>query len=429
MNKIFERVRESLKSIKIRTISVLAIAVLIIVIASSFIFKEENVTKKQEVNSSELARAMTYDRVEEGDESTNSEYVNFDAFFLRDLDGDGYAEGVRGTCRQIGKQDTLYMDIKVQGRGYLKNGKILINSKNAYLEAAIPKDVDVKENAIGSNIKQIVFNDLETGTQRLFTGVVKSGNYSYSTSKADALLNNINNYSQINSVTLTGVHVAPDGTETLIEKTVEFNIDWYATVEANFTKTVQEKDVKDMVDEENDEINLQFDVELKEIKNDAFVNKAQIELDIPKLNDYDAIRVDVKDANFEYDMATKKVVATREAIVDSNGKIIKNAYVLTNGVRITRFNVTVTYPLEAYKSIGRDSVEALFKTKAVYEGFNNPNEEFDNPYISNVAMNNVQIIFTKISGEEPKFDVFAGKLVYNPERYVIVKDNVLKRNI
>ena len=95
MNKIFERVRESLKSIKIRTISVLAIAVLIIVIASSFIFKEENVTKKQEVNSSELARAMTYDRVEEGDESTNSEYVNFDAFFLRDLDGDGYAEGVR----------------------------------------------------------------------------------------------------------------------------------------------------------------------------------------------------------------------------------------------------------------------------------------------------------------------------------------------
>ncbi len=427
MNKIFERVRESLKSIKIRTISVLAIAVLIIVIASSFIFKEENVTKKQEVNSSELARAMTYDRVEEGDESTNSEYVNFDAFFLRDLDGDGYAEGVRGTCRQIGKQDTLYMDIKVQGRGYLKNGKILINSKNAYLEAAIPKDVDVKENAIGSNIKQIVFNDLETGTQRLFTGVVKSGNYSYSTSKADALLNNINNYSQINSVTLTGVHVAPDGTETLIEKTVEFNIDWYATVEANFTKTVQEKDVKDMVDEENDEINLQFDVELKEIKNDAFVNKAQIELDIPKLNDYDAIRVDVKDANFEYDMATKKLVATREAIVDSNGKIIKNAYVLTNGVRITRFNVTVTYPLEAYKSMGTDSVELQFKPKAFYEGFNNPNEEFDNPYKSKIITNLFSIIFNNMTKEEgSRLDVYVGKYVYNPVRYVVSKDNALK---
>ena len=427
MNKIFERVRESLKSIKIRTISVLAIAVLIIVIASSFIFKEENVTKKQEVNSSELARAMTYDRVEEGDESTNSEYVNFDAFFLRDLDGDGYAEGVRGTCRQIGKQDTLYMDIKVQGRGYLKNGKILINSKNAYLEAAIPKDIDVKENAIGSNIKQIVFNDLETGTQRLFTGVVKSGNYSYSTSKADALLNNINNYSQINSVTLTGVHVAPDGTETLIEKTVEFNIDWYATVEANFTKTVQEKDVKDMVDEENDEINLQFDVELKEIKNDAFVNKAQIELDIPKLNDYDAIRVDVKDANFEYDMATKKLVATREAIVDSNGKIIKNAYVLTNGVRITRFNVTVTYPLEAYKSMGTDSVELQFKPKAFYEGFNNPNEEFDNPYKSKIITNLFSIIFNNMTKEEgSRLDVYVGKYVYNPVRYVVSKDNALK---
>ncbi len=422
---LLQKLKNGMKNKKARLLTITTVILLLLGISCGVIFKSKNLAGNNQI-SGELARAMTYDRVQDGDEATNSEYVNFDVFFLRDLDGDGYAEGVRGTCREVGNQDTLYMNLKIQGQGYLKDGRIQINSKNLYFEAAIPKDNDIRANAIGQNVKEILFNDLNTGTQRLLTGVVKSGNYSYNTTRLDALGNNINNYSQINSITLTGTHVAPDGTETPVEKTVEFNMDWYATVEAEVITETKEYELDKMIDGESDEVNLNFESIIRETKCDAFVNKAKIEIDVPQLNGYDAIRVSAKDADCQYDPETKKAVITKFATTDENGKIIKNVYYWKDSRRYTNFNVTVTYPLEAYKSIGRDSVEALFKTKAVYEGFNNPNEEFDNPYISNVAMNNVQIIFTKISGEEPKFDVFAGKLVYNPERYVIVKDNVLK---
>ena len=60
----------------------------------------------------ELARAMTYEEVADGDEEVEgtNNCVQFDAFFLRDLNGDGYAESIRGTSKEIGSEDTLYME-------------------------------------------------------------------------------------------------------------------------------------------------------------------------------------------------------------------------------------------------------------------------------------------------------------------------------
>jgi len=44
----------------------------------------------------ELARAMTYEQFEDGDEDIEgTDNVKFSAFFLRDLDGDGYAEKIK----------------------------------------------------------------------------------------------------------------------------------------------------------------------------------------------------------------------------------------------------------------------------------------------------------------------------------------------
>ncbi len=396
-----------------------------------------NVNRRNSFIDQELARTMTYDIVQEGDENVEgTDFVKFDAFFLRDLNGDGYAEGVRGTCKQIGKQDILYMDIKVQGNGYLKDGKITINSNNMYFETAIPKDNEIKENAIGNNVKEILFNNLNTGTQRLLTGTVKSGNYAYEYEKTIALGNNINNYNKVNSITFSGIHVADDNTETKIEKTVDFNIDWYATVSAeianhfgsdDFDYVNQEQKIDSMIDEENNEINLKFSVLMRENKGEAFLSKAQIEMDVPNLNGYDPIRVEVKDADYNYDELTKKLVASKIASVDENGKITKNIYQFAENKRYTKFDVTVTYSLEAYKTIGAESVEAQFKTKAFYEGFNNPNEEFNNPYKSNVATNTINIAFrTMIAGEGARIDVYTGKFVYNPQRYIVSKENALK---
>ena len=90
----------------------------------------------------ELARAMTYEEVADGDEEVEgtNNCVQFDAFFLRDLNGDGYAESIRGTSKEIGKEDTLYMELNVQTAGSLKNAKITVNGENFYLQTALPKD-------------------------------------------------------------------------------------------------------------------------------------------------------------------------------------------------------------------------------------------------------------------------------------------------
>ena len=97
MGNLVEKIRRILKNKKVKVLSIAIILLLLIAIASSFIFKEENFTKKQKVNSAELARAMTYAQVQEGDNAVEgTDNVKFDAFFLRDLDADGYAESLRG---------------------------------------------------------------------------------------------------------------------------------------------------------------------------------------------------------------------------------------------------------------------------------------------------------------------------------------------
>ena len=106
--------------------------------------------------------------MQEGEEAVEgTPNVKFDAFFLRDLDGDGYAESIRGTSKQIGSEDTLYMELNVQTAGYLKDAKIEIDGKNFYLQTALPKDDELKDNYIGNNIKIIEFNDIANGTQKL----------------------------------------------------------------------------------------------------------------------------------------------------------------------------------------------------------------------------------------------------------------------
>ena len=46
------------------------------------------------------------------------------------------------------------------------------------------KDNELKDNYIGTNVKKLEFNDMTNGTQKLITGAVRSGDYSYASSKA-----------------------------------------------------------------------------------------------------------------------------------------------------------------------------------------------------------------------------------------------------
>ena len=419
-----------------------------IVILFANIFSPKSKIKNEKVNDAELARAREYARVEDGQEKveiTNSagekvnfDYVQFDAFFLRDLNGDGYAEGVRGTCKEIGKEDTLYMELNVLTKGYLKDGKITINGdKNYYLQTSIVKDNEVKNNYVSNDTQKIEFNKIKNGTQKLLTAVVRSGDYSYTSTKTAAIGKDINKYSKINSVTLTGTHVEEleDGTtkETPIEKTVEFNVDWYGTTKAeilpyikgNLENLNQKYDINKLINEQSQELNLKFKIGIQEAENKLLLKKSYIEGTIPQLNGYNPSNVYIEGTNvkYTYNQKTRKFTAQQEAILDEN-KVITTE--VNNGSyyekRYNIYDVNVIYPLEAYKNFGVDSIEYKVPIKAYYEGYNNKNSEFKNPYKSNIAENVFVITYSDPDGEVAHFEVKVGRRIFEPvDRYIVSK--------
>lgn len=165
----------------------LIVAVLFIIVLIAIIANVVGNKKEKTEMTPEIARSLEYNRVNSGDENTESEYVKFDAFFLKDLDGDGNADAIRGTCNSIGKEDTLYMELKVLSDGYLKDGTITINGDNFYFNTRLVKDGIIANNYIGTNTRTIKLEEIQNGTQKLITGIVRSGDYTSSYSKASAI--------------------------------------------------------------------------------------------------------------------------------------------------------------------------------------------------------------------------------------------------
>ena len=417
----------------------IAIALVAVIIAIAIISsKGEGTRKKNFIPDSELARAMTYDQFTDADASVNgTDYVKFGAFFLRDINNDGYAEKIKGTCKQVGKEDTLYMELNVLTNGYLENGVITINSDNFYLQTAIPKDSEVKDNVISNNTKQISLNQINNGTQKLLTGIVRTGDYSYDSQKFAAIGNDTTKYSKVNSVTLTGTHVAADGTRTQISKTVEFNMDWYGTTKAEIPSYVagssnlsQSKDNTNVIDEENKQAVFEFDIGMQETNNQLILSKAHLEGTIPQLNGYDPSKVEIVDSNatFSYEEATKTFQAEKLTELNTDRTVSKQCYDGTYYEnRYNKFKLKVTYPLDAYNATGNDTVEIKIPVSGYYEGYNNTNTEFKKQHKSNIARGIIVLNYSRPTGSVARFDVVVGKYMVNPYlRYIVSKRNPLK---
>ena len=411
-----KNVKKSSNGIKARKLwTILGTIILLAIIAVSVVVNQ--VTKRQGgVITSELAKAMTYDQVEDGDEALDeTPNVKFDAFFLRDINNDGYTEGIRGTCKEIGDEDTLYMELNVQTAGYLKDAKITINSDNFYLQTALPEDEEFKSSYIGNNIETIEFKDISNGTQKTITGIVRSGDYSYSNTKTAAIGSNINNYSKVNSVTLTGTYV--NGTQEIpISKTVSFNIDWYGTTTAGIYSTLQNKDIEDAIDEENGVVNLDFTIYTQETEQELLLSSNHVEGEIPELNGYapTEVRYTGSTGVFNYDAETRTFTIDKTAVVDENGNIT------TSVARSNSYSIRVTYPIEAYQSLGTDTVTLSIPVSTYYEGYNNRSTEFTNPYRSNIAEATIIARYEQPAGTEAEFDVKVGKYVSSPTtRYIV----------
>ena len=403
---------------KLRLFIILFAIIALITTAVFIILKKNNQTQLSNYDN-ELLRTMSYEQFVDGDEAIdNTDNVKFSSFFLRDLDGDGYAEKIKGTCKEVGAEDTLYMEIIVQTAGYLKDAKIDINGQNFYLQTALPKDNELKENYIGNNIKKIEFEQLNNGTQKLLTGIVKSGDYS----KYDAIGNNVNNYSRNdNSIVLTGTYVAENGTETPITKEINLVTDWYGTTEAKIvsSSTTQSRyDLPDRIDEDNGRLTLLFNIDTEEMKKELNLSSNYVEATIPQLNGYNPISVSLVSGGGEttYDETTRLFTITKNAETDANGIIT------TSISRNSANKIEVVYPLEAYTSLENDSVSIKIPVSTYYEGYNNQNQEFQNPYKSNIAKTTIVANYSRPKGNVNVANLFitVGKYVSTPNYHYMV---------
>ncbi len=378
----------------------------------------------------EIARTMTYEKVKEGDgaKDTGSQFVEFDAFFLRDIDGDGIADGVRGTCRKVGEYDTLYMQLNVLTDGHLEEGVIRINSDNFYLETAIPKDNEVRENAIGLNIKEIKLNNINNGTQKLLTGIVRSGDYAQPSTITSAIGKNAKNYSKINSITLTGVHVSDneEHTRTPIYKKVDFKVDWHGYTKMRITNLEQKGNIDTGINQEKGELKIDFTIYTEETKEELILKRAVVEGTIPQLNNQDPIRVESTNSNvkLKYNDQNRTFIAEKESTLNEETGLVTNTISKYNN-----FQISVVYPLSAFTDLGQEYINLRIPVKAYYEGHNNPNPEFKNPERSNEENQIILVSYMKpvVQQYDPSFQIRVGKYVYRPtERYLISKEKPLK---
>ena len=393
------------------SISVLAVVTAIITVVALLVNTQNK--KAKLLADPEIQKSMEYEQVQEGDEKVpNTDYVKFDAFFLRDLDGDGYAEQVRGMCRDINKTDTLYMNLNVLTNGKLVDGKITIKTSNMNLSTAIVEDNVIKQNYISNNTTEIALKDVNNGTQKLIYGTVNASNFG----------NDTNKYSQINSVVLTGKHIADDGTETQISKKVDFNVDWYGSVTASIYYYTGTQNIEEITDENKENITLNFSVTTRETTDDLILKKAVLEGTIPTVNGYKPTSVELTSSyvNFEYDEETGNFTITREASINEAGIVTKTV------ADYNTFNFKVTYPYELYESLTGDTLSLIVPVKAYYEGFNNPNDEFQNPIQSNIAERNITFLWRKPEGSVARFDVTIGKYRSYDHNYIISKEEPLK---
>lgn len=381
----------------VNTKNILAVFfVIIIAFLSIYTIKKKNKSFKV---TPEILRSREYDVVQAGDEKTNSDCVLFDAFFLKDLDGDGKADSIRGTCNEIGKQDTLYMDLKIINNGHFKDGVITINSSNFNLATTLVKDQIIAQNYISENTKTIKLKDIQNGNQKLITGIVRA-----------AIGNDTNNYTKINSVTLTGTHVDDNGHETPINKTINFTVDWYGTVETN----IESKNINNEVDNldqllEGENVKLQFDLKTYENKNQLILKSANLEGTIPELNGYKPTSFSLEGDNLitTYDAETGKFTTKREAQLNNNHEVTKKVETSSSGMyRFNTYRIKLTYPREAYDNMEGNNIELLIPIKTWYEGYNNPNEQFENPYTSNVDETTVIARWVKYSGNAYRLDIY-----------------------
>ena len=414
-SKWIQAIREKLKNKK-AVIAFTSSFVIILGIILTFVVINMNANKIKTTDS-EILRSMEYEEVKKNDDKVDgTNFVKFDAFFTRDLDGDGYAEKLRGSCRPISSKDTLYFSINVLTEGYFKDGQISINGENIKLQTAIIADSVVSTNAISEDTTSISLNQLMPGSQKLFSGLTTPN-----------IRDNINDYSSSNnSVTLTGTYVTDGGQEIPISKEVKFIVDWHGEVK---TELKTETGISTLryylsnIEKSDTEIGLRFNIEAHEIAEELILAGQNVTMTFPELNGYRASSARVINEGYTstYDDQTGILEIEKSSTIAGDGSVE------TAISRRSYLGIMMYYPVEAYSfELGQDIVLEI-PIEAYHTGYNNINAEFENPKMSNIAQKTIYIVYTEI-GEI--YNMYVGERLYREfpyyNGYLISKEKPLK---
>lgn len=388
---------------------VVFIAVAIMAIMTAVIVKNKATKNVAQITNPEILRSISYEQVQDGDEKVEGcENVKFSAFFTKDVDGDGHAEKLLGSCQSVIQQSQLYIDVGVEGDGHVENGVISINGQNFKLSMSLIKDSLLKNNVVSNDVKEIELNNVVAGNSEVLIGTISPN------------ITSPENYTKINQITFTGTYVPDEGDSKEISKTIDLTVDWYGSTSAYVkdnlytiyrTELVGEREKKEIVDDGTTQI-LNFDFEVHETREELIVKENIIQVVIPQCMGENPISVTVNRGNSSYDPETRTLTINNET-----------------SSRINSYRLNVEYKKYAIDQLrNKDdgySISANVTAKVVCH--NNTNEEFVNPLVSEATGKSTIIISTaeKKGQYQPRY-VFSMEMntpIWSDER-VLLKNNI-----
>ena len=406
-----------------KKVKILGVALIILVFAIALLLGKD-LTSRMIASLQGEDNKAEYKEVTEEDYKTQSDNVKFAAYFVS---GD---KQVDGTNNRIGYSDTLYFNLKLSS-GTLRNAKIQINSQNFYLDTNLMEDSVISTDYVSANTKEIALKEISGNVEKIITGAVKSGNYEFPTSKAEAIGEDTSNYSKENTIVFSADYIDENDNTTTITKEIPIQVDWYGSINIEIPNQVygndnlnQKYNISNYLDEANGEMTIEFKVAVQETTNEVLIKKSYVEGIVPQINDMAPTNVVVEGENVEYtyDPDTQKFTASREAVLDGN-TITEEAY---SGIyaqneiqyRYNEYTVKATYPIDAYLVDDDEYIDISVPVSGYYEGFNGEKSE--------QISSNISVAYSNMDNETTGFRAFIGRNVLYPvERQVVSKRNIL----
>ena len=346
----------SSKMKKILTAIISLIALVGIGIATNMVVTNNNI----QLNS----KAHKAPSIEERRAINGTVNVTFDAYFLNNSErtNEALLGPIIGPVISNIPNKEMYMELSVLGDGELRNGTIKFATTNSVVTTTLVSDNVINGSYIGKatdlNLKTVT-----SGTTRIIKALVHPN-----VEDKDYFVRNDN------KVIFKGTYVSADGTETLLEKEVNFSIEtMYENlnvsskellenqVQTYYYKTNYRPEAKFIIINSAE----QFEGTRKDLINFGNFNDTFKEFEyrvkIPKFNGYNAEEVDVNLQNY------------------SNGINIEKQYDKNTGELVIKYsgffknnptNIIVQYPVEAGKN--KEGEELTLKGELRATAYNSP---------------------------------------------------------